>query len=215
MGNDQSQLHEPPSARSASDSPNTSTRPIKSAMMMTRSTTIRSHSLHMGGTSQASSSFGLSDGEETSSGGGKLRYLPSGLDKAAQHGSLRMPTRPDHYGSHHHNHHHGAGTSSSHHHHHHPPGGAGVVAAGGGIESPQWGWYINTTPPTPEMFHSRSSLHKHNSERSHSDHSSTGSSGTSLYDPSNPAAARGPNRVFQGLKAGSNRPPMGWPSVPL
>lgn len=201
MGNDQSQLHEPPSARSASDSPNTSmTRPIKSAMMMTRSTSIRSHSLHTGGTSQASSSYG-SDGED---GSGKLRYLPSGLDKAAQHGSLRMPTRPDHYGSHQH---HGSGSAS---HHHHPPGGA-AAAAGGGIESPQWGWYINTTPPTPEMFHSRSSLQKHNSERSSSDHSS---SGASVYDPSNPAT-RGPNRVFQGLKAGSNRPPIGWPSVPL
>lgn len=198
MGNDQSQLHEPPSTRSASDSP--TRRPIKSAMMMTRSTSIRSHSLHMGGagTSQASSCG--SDGGE----GGKLRYLPSGLDKAAQNGSLRMPTRPDHYHSHHH--------GSSGHHHHHPPGGA-AAAAGGGIESPQWGWYINTTPPTPEMFHSRSSLHKHSSERSGSSSSDT-SSGASVYDPSN-SATRGPNRVFQGLKAGSNRPPIGWPSVPL
>ena len=175
MGNDQSVRHEPPSR--VTDSPIAMTKPIKSAM--TRSTSIRSHSL-VGG-----SAAGPEESER------KIRYLPSGLDKA-HHGSLRMPTRPDSHGS-----------------------SVGAPGAGaGGIESPQWGWYINTTPPTPEMFHSRSSLNKHSGGSDQSSTTSTTSGTSSSYDASNPAT-RGPNRVFQGLKAGSNRPPVGWPSVPL
>ena len=113
----------------------------------------------------------------------KIRYLPNGLDRA--HNGLIMPTRPMGMGA--------AGND------------------GNGIESPQWGWYINTTPPTPEMYHSRSSL-KHTAKSDHSAASAASSDTATVCD--NPVT-RGPNRVFQGLKAGSNRPTVGWPSVPL
>ena len=167
MGNDQSIRHDPPSSGNGS-SP-AMTKPIKSAM--TRSTSIRSHSL-------ANGAGGMEEQER------KIRYLPNGLDRA--HNGLIMPTRPM------------------------GMGGVGNDPHGNGIESPQWGWYINTTPPTPEMYHSRSSL-KHR-EKSDSSASSAASSGAATVCD-NPAT-RGPNRVFQGLKA-SNRPTVGWPSVPL
>lgn len=187
-------IHEPAQS-SPHDSPTITTKPaFKSAI--TRS---NSHLRGVGGGLRSSQSVGSEDSER------KLRYLPAGLDKA--HNGLRMPTRPgmDHHSSN---------------------NGGGAAGAAGGIESPQWGWYINTTPPTPEMYHSRSSLHgnKHSSSHQHQGSASTSSngsismgssSGTSSYDPSNPDASRGPNRVFQGLRAGSNRPPVGWPSVPL
>ena len=31
--------------------------------------------------------------------------------------------------------------------------GSGPVAGGNGYVSPQWGWYISTTPPTPEKYY--------------------------------------------------------------
>lgn len=125
------------------------------------------------------------DAATTAAGGSeekehKIRYLPNGLDKA--HNGLIMPTRP-------------MGSSDLH---------------GGGIESPQWGWYTNITPPTPEMYNSRSSL-KHSDKSDHSTVSAASSDTAHFEQP----VIRGPNRVFQGLKAGSNRPPVGWPSVPL
>lgn len=163
MGNDQSVRHEPPSTGNGSS--NAMAKPIKSAM--TRSTSIRSHSLAMG-------SPGLEEKDR------KIRYLPNGLDRA--HNGLIMPTRP--------------------------MGMGGNDPNGNGIESPQWGWYINTTPPTPEMYHSRSSLKK-------SDHSAASAASSDAAASYGNPSTRGPNRVFQGLKAGSNRPTVGWPSVPL
>jgi len=120
----------------------------------------------------------------------KIRYLPNGLDRA--HNGLIMPTRPVGMGVH------------------------GGDPHGNGIESPQWGWYINTTPPTPEMYHSRSSLkHRGTDKSDYSTSSSATSALSSDVTAYRNAAMRGPNRVFQGLKAGSNRPPVGWPNVPL
>lgn len=174
MGNDQSVRHEPPSVGSNGSS-QTMSKPIKSAM--TRSTSIRSHSLASGG-------LPGSPAEEKER---KIRYLPNGLDRA--HSGLIMPTRPVGMGVH------------------------GGDPHGNGIESPQWGWYINTTPPTPEMYHSRSSLKHRDTNKSNTSASASAlSSDVAAYHN---AAMRGPNRVFQGLKAGSNRPPVGWPSVPL
>jgi len=200
MGNDQSMRHEPPTT----DSPMTMTMP-QSAMR--RSVSTRSHSMTYGMTQSA----GSDDTER------KSRYLPSGLDKA-HHGSLRMPTRP---GLDYHSTFGGGSARTSHGSASRVPGVAGSAGngAGGGIDSPQWGWYINTTPPTPEMYHSRSSLTKSSSNGSSANDpygspSLLTTAGMPTYDASIPAA-RGPNRVFQGLKAGSNRPTVGWPSVPL
>jgi hypothetical protein len=72
--------------------------------------------------------------------------------------------------------------------------------AAGGIESPQWGWYINTTPPTPDMYHSHAKAPKqmgHSSARPQ-----TVGNNKNCH-----------NQVFQNLQ-NSNRP-MGWTSVPI
>jgi len=74
---------------------------------------------------------------------------------------------------------------------------------GNGVESPQWGWYINTTPPTPEMYHSHSSIsHK------------------MMMEPSQKVSPRAApdvkghqNHVFQNLQ--DKAPQIGWPSVPI
>jgi len=105
----------------------------------------------------------------------KQRYLPNGL--GAGHSGLVMPTKP------------------------------GDVAAGGpshgpgGYHSPEWGWYINTTPPTPEMFHSQ--------------YSSTRGKLLSSKDPSQShVPSSGPPAFTPGIST-SSKTGMGWPSVPL
>lgn len=112
-----------------------------------------------------------------------LRYLPNGLSGA--HNGLLMPTRP--YHSHYQNHHDNMG----------------------GVESPQWGWYITTTPPTPEMHQSphMTASKKSDSTIQSSDSSSTTQSTTEACVPTT-------NLVFQGLNK-TVKPNMGWPSVPL
>lgn len=81
----------------------------------------------------------------------------------------------------------------------------------GGYESPQWGWYINTTPPTPEMYYSRPTksvkpdLSSETSQASSSGEASIATIGNSHH----------PNPVFQGLQDKHKASPMGWPSVPL
>lgn len=77
-----------------------------------------------------------------------------------------------------------------------------------GIESPQWGWYIRTTPPTPEMYYSRHFPKKRGSESSTATAATAGS--TVLAAPLSHS-----NPVFQGLQDRKKGPPMGWPSVPL
>ena len=80
----------------------------------------------------------------------------------------------------------------------------GVSNAHGGVESPQWGWYINTTPPTPEMYHS-SSAAKSKTHRS--------SPTPSIQSQPSIDEAVCHNQVFQNLQ-NANRP-MGWTSVPI
>jgi len=75
--------------------------------------------------------------------------------------------------------------------------------------SPQWGWYINTTPPTPELYHSRLS--------SMSEKSSELNTVTSSRLPPSKTIADGnicQNQVFQNLK-NSNTPIHGWTSIPI
>ena len=80
-----------------------------------------------------------------------------------------------------------------------------ILGSNGSEMSPQWGWYINTTPPTPEMYHSRSSPNilppsvapaKHQLVRT---------------------APSRPNEVFQNLQNStkSNRGMGGWTSIPI
>jgi hypothetical protein len=67
------------------------------------------------------------------------RYIPNMNPRKGNNG-LIVPTRP--YGSHHHQSNKCTENQST---------------TNGSEMSPQWGWYINTTPPTPELYHSRSS----------------------------------------------------------
>jgi hypothetical protein len=107
--------------------------------------------------------------EDVSQGNTK-RYLPKGL--GGDHSGLVMPTKP------------------------------GDIAAGapthgpGGYHSPEWGWYINTTPPTPEMYHSHYA-------------STRGKMPTS--QPNTVFPASGPPAFSAQKTAGMQH----WPSVPL
>ena len=92
------------------------------------------------------------------------------------------------------------------------PHGSGGPSTAGGIESPQWGWYINTTPPTPDMYHSgNKSLHK---KQDSSADASQASAGTAASESST-ATSHQPNRIFQELQDKRQGASMGWASVPL
>lgn len=115
-------------------------------------------------------------------------YLPRGLDKA--HNGIIMPTMP--YGI--------DPTNST---------GAGSLD---GQDSPQWGWFLRTTPPTPQMYHSRpptTTTLKH-----HSTSDSTSSTSTDVSSASTLPGSQ-PNPVFQGFQDKHKTAPMGWSSVPL
>jgi hypothetical protein len=104
------------------------------------------------------------------------RFLPRGLDKA--HNGIRMPM--PHYGT---------ATEQQ------PVANTNSTDNGDG-ESPSWGWYIRTTPPTPEMYQAHS--------RNPSNASSTSS-----------AMSKHSNPVFQNLQDKNKANPMGWSGVPL
>lgn len=70
--------------------------------------------------------------------------------------------------------------------------------ASGAYHSPEWGWYINTTPPTPEMYHSQYSSTKNKLPSS-----------KDLPVSGRPAFATASNAPSTKTAA------MGWPSVPL
>jgi len=101
-------------------------------------------------------------------------FLPKGIEQ--QHHGIVMPSRP-----------YGADASNS-----------------GGVDSPLWGWYVRTTPPTPEMYYSRPPK-KYSSSTDTSSRSSDGSIDETAQ----------PNRVFKGLPSNNKDAPMAFPSVPL
>jgi hypothetical protein len=81
--------------------------------------------------------------------------------------------------------------------------------------SPQYGFYINITPPTPEMYYSnsnnsnkvyRTDLRGAPTLSSHLEEDSSSSSGTLQGRPRQ-------NHVFGQLQ--SSNTPMGWTSVPI
>jgi hypothetical protein len=80
----------------------------------------------------------------------------------------------------------------------------------GGYDSPQWGWYTNLTPPSPEMYYSRPT--KSLKAGSTSDTSEASSAAEVFIAPTGHSL---PNPVFQGLQDKHKAAPMGWPSVPL
>lgn len=133
------------------------------------------------------------------------RYLPRGLDKA--HNGIVMPRMP--YGTQ-------IDQSSSN---------------DGGVESPQWGWFLRTTPPTPQMYYPRApaAVQRHATTSSTnvplpvgapradpSIPSAVPSSFTSSSADSSLPASSHPNPVFQGLQDKHQAAAgMGWSSLPL
>lgn len=84
----------------------------------------------------------------------------------------------------------------------------GMDHVGGGVDSPQWGWYINTTPPTPEMYYSQSTMNKKVEAKGNGPPRPT----SQPVVPAEKAKCQH-NQVFKNLQ--SNNTPMGWTSVPI
>jgi hypothetical protein len=81
-------------------------------------------------------------------------------------------------------------------------------ASASGVESPQWGWYTNITPPTPEMYYSRP--HRKQASTSDSSAMSTDTGHTESSSGTVPGAQ--PNPIFRGLQDRNRTAvvPMGW-----
>jgi hypothetical protein len=116
----------------------------------------------------------------------RMRYLPKGGMNRSSNG-VNMPSKP--YGS-----------------------GGPYAATTGGIESPQWGWYIQLTPPTPDMYQHSGSRPHHKQESS-----ANTSQATSGKEASESATAtcNQPNRIFQDMQDKRKGDSMGWSSVPI
>jgi len=100
------------------------------------------------------------------------------------------------------------------------PQGGGVVMptmrdnqphGGGGIESPQWGWYTNLTPPSPEMYTSNPFHKKHNISST-----STASTASDASAPMSHSCSK-PNPVFQSLPSQRQKNQTGrhQPTLPV
>mmetsp|Transcript_13004 Transcript_13004/g.29961 ORF Transcript_13004/g.29961 Transcript_13004/m.29961 type:complete len:319 (+) Transcript_13004:261-1217(+) len=132
----------------------------------------------------------------------KSRYIPNMNPRTAGNG-LVIPTRP--YGRH---------TS-----------GDKKLASNSAEMSPQWGWYINTTPPTPELYHSRSSLHtlpsavptkKNQSKKSDASNENDTQAQSSRCMSNAIDGKTCQNQVFQNLQNSTKTNPMGgWTSIPI
>ena len=107
------------------------------------------------------------------------RYLPRGLEKA--HNGIRVPRMPTYAIE--------------------PAGSSGSAE---GVESPQWGWFLRTTPPTPQMYG------RYHQKSDGSMASTATDASTSTVPGSHPT-----NPVFQGMQDKQKAIPMGWSSVPL
>lgn len=91
-------------------------------------------------------------------------------------------------------------------------------ANAGGVDSPQWGWYINTTPPTPEVYYRPHKTRKPDPSRKQDSSSDTSeaTAATEVSSGTTPGSSAHPNPVFQNLQDNKNKAAhMGWPSVPL
>lgn len=141
-------------------------------------------------------SHGLS--EQDKSTPGTSRYIPNMNPRTAGNGFI-VPTRP--YGG------------------RYTPGDNKIVGSSG-TESPQWGWYINTTPPTPELYHSRSM-----SSQASLNAATIPKNQLTKIDPfKNPTIASTrnsdakscQNQVFQNLQNSTKANPVaGWTSIPI
>ena len=152
---------------------------------LTRSRSVRAHADHMAK---------VQDDVRRIQQQGETRYLPRGLDKA--HNGIIVPRRP--YGV-------DQNYAPSMEPHQSDVDGP----------SPQWGWFMRTTPPTPPMFHCRPPPATYSSS---SDSSLTSSS--SDGKPQQQQQHYQPNPIFQSMQnkhreASAATASMGWSSVPL
>ena len=97
--------------------------------------------------------------------------------------------------------------------------GCSTSSANNGYISPQWGWYITTTPPTPE-YHSTSKnkmqvlshpLNTKNPQASHTVGNHTMYGHKQPWNPSTTPIQEAPPKFTKGAPDYSS----GWPSVPL
>lgn len=79
-----------------------------------------------------------------------------------------------------------------------------------GVDSPQWGWYINTTPPTQEVYGRNIPKQVETSDYS----VSTGATTDTSFASTSVVVVGEPNPIFQNLRE-KHKIPMGWPSVPI
>eukprot|EP00549_Striatella_unipunctata_P009005 CAMPEP_0118711010 /NCGR_PEP_ID=MMETSP0800-20121206/23789_1 /TAXON_ID=210618 ORGANISM="Striatella unipunctata, Strain CCMP2910" /NCGR_SAMPLE_ID=MMETSP0800 /ASSEMBLY_ACC=CAM_ASM_000638 /LENGTH=239 /DNA_ID=CAMNT_0006615435 /DNA_START=150 /DNA_END=869 /DNA_ORIENTATION=- len=86
------------------------------------------------------------------------------------------------------------------------PGGTSTAPNGAGHVSPEWGWYISTTPPTPDMYCNNIQNNKSGREMLHPALLSTESK--PIQTPIQPVFPKTPKYLT--VKASK-----GWPSVPL
>ena len=136
-------------------------------------------------------SNGMADQDEPTPGAS--RYIPNMNPRTAGKGII-MPTRPY------------AGRYTP---------GDNKMLGSSGTESPQWGWYINTTPPTPELYHSRSGSSL-NSATIPKNHLTKVGPNSPTRTARNSDAKSCQNQVFQNLQNSTKANPVaGWTSIPI
>lgn len=79
--------------------------------------------------------------------------------------------------------------------------------------SPQWGWYISTTPPTPELYHNSRGSPATSATRISSIIEQNNDNDSTSLDANNNGQVR-ENLVFRNLQKANNTP-MGWTSIPI
>lgn len=133
-------------------------------------------------------SHGLSDQDRNTAE--TARYIPNMNPRTAGNG-LIMPTRP--YGR-------------------YPSDNK--LGSNGSEMSPQWGWYINTTPPTPELYHNRPASQSLSSLATTSKHQLKSDNASVTSGTSDGTSCQ--NQVFQNLQNSSKTKRMGgWTSIPI
>jgi len=204
MGQSQSELHDPPSP---SSDPYSSV-PVKPAIRQPSRSNARSSNCAPTANSQHSSTIRQSVLSSTERRGARSapihpsQCIPSGLGPtAAGSGGIIMPT--------------GGGMGG-------PKRCGSTSSTNGGYVSPQWGWYISTTPPTPERYNHHPSSQQQKKWNLHSN--------TNVAPIEKPASVIAENQsgvcghspvpttqpVFtKGVKGVGSTPGLGWPSVPL
>mmetsp|Transcript_25641 Transcript_25641/g.38104 ORF Transcript_25641/g.38104 Transcript_25641/m.38104 type:complete len:192 (-) Transcript_25641:728-1303(-) len=191
MGQSQSELHEPPSPPSDL---HTSTKPasIKPAIRQSRSNLSSSVNRVTNDHSNLPvRSAVLGPAESTRrTPMHPSQCIPSGLGpNTAGNGGIIMPT--------------GGGLGG-------PKRHTSTSGTSGGYVSPQWGWYISTTPPTPEMYNHSSGQPKKWLQTKSTVTPVDNSVSVTVHDHS------AVQPVFtKGVKGVGRTPGLGWPSVPL